>query len=172
MGIPFESEIKRKLTSMASELPTSWLALLFNLTSLVSPHRALSAGPRWFSPAYNHSQHLLPSPINTVAIAYCLIYFPGDFPGGSTGKECGRPGFNPWVGKAPWQMERLPTPAFRPGEFHGVHGIPSRIPYSPRGRKELDTVERLSLWLDSNSSFKFQCECYLLKEALLMHRHG
>ena len=34
-------------------------------------------------------------------------------------------------------MERLPTPAFWPGEFHGL--------YSPWGRKELDTTERLSL---------------------------
>jgi len=31
----------------------------------------------------------------------------------------------------------LPTPVFWPGEFHGL--------YSPRGREELDTAERLSL---------------------------
>ena len=33
-------------------------------------------------------------------------------------------GFNPWVGKIPWRRERLPTPVFWPGEFHGlyVHG--------------------------------------------------
>ena len=37
----------------------------------------------------------------------------------------------------PLQKERLPTPVFRPGEFHGL--------YSPWGRKELDTTERLSL---------------------------
>ena len=38
------------------------------------------------------------------------------------------PGFNPWVGKIPWRRERLPTPVFWPGEFHGlyscnVHGV-------------------------------------------------
>ena len=30
-----------------------------------------------------------------------------------------------WVGKIPWRRERLPTPIFWPGEFHGlyiVHG--------------------------------------------------
>ena len=32
-----------------------------------------------------------------------------------------RPGFNPWVGKIPWRKERLPTPVFRPGEFHGLY---------------------------------------------------
>ena len=31
-----------------------------------------------------------------------------------------RPGFNPWVGKIPWRRERLPTPVFWPGEFHGL----------------------------------------------------
>ena len=33
--------------------------------------------------------------------------------------QCRRPGFNPWVGKIPWRRERLPTPVFWPGEFHG-----------------------------------------------------
>ena len=34
--------------------------------------------------------------------------------------QCRRPGFDPWVGKIPWRRERLPTPVFWPGEFHGV----------------------------------------------------
>ena len=37
----------------------------------------------------------------------------------------------------PWRRERLPTPVFWPGEFRGL--------YSPRGHKELDTTEQLSL---------------------------
>ena len=41
-----------------------------------------------------------------------------------------------WVGKIPWRRERLPTPVFWPGEFHGL--------YSPCGHKELDTTEQLS----------------------------
>ena len=45
------------------------------------------------------------------------------FPCGPAGKkirpQCGRPGFDPWVGKIPWSRERLPTPVFWPGEFHG-----------------------------------------------------
>ena len=54
--------------------------------------------------------------------------------------QCGRPGFNPWVGKIPWRRERLPTPVFWPGEFHAL--------YSPWGHKESDTTERLSLHLE------------------------
>ena len=37
----------------------------------------------------------------------------------------------------PWRRERLPTPVFWSGEFHGL--------YSPWGLKELDTTEQLSL---------------------------
>ena len=33
----------------------------------------------------------------------------------------------------PWRRERLPTPVFCPGEFHGL--------YRPWGRKESDTTE-------------------------------
>ena len=53
--------------------------------------------------------------------------------------QCGRPGFGPWVGKIPWRRERLPTPILWPGESHGL--------YSPWGRKESDTTERLSFSL-------------------------
>ena len=45
--------------------------------------------------------------------------------------------FDPWVGKIPWRRERLPTPIFWPGEFHGL--------YSPWGHKESDTTEQLLL---------------------------
>ena len=26
--------------------------------------------------------------------------------------QCGRPGFDPWLGKIPWRRDRLPTPVF------------------------------------------------------------
>ena len=32
-----------------------------------------------------------------------------------------RPGFNSWVGKIPWRRERLPTPVYWSGEFHGLY---------------------------------------------------
>ena len=38
----------------------------------------------------------------------------------------------PWVGKIPLRRERLPTPVFWPGEFHGL--------YSPWGHKQSDTT--------------------------------
>ena len=42
--------------------------------------------------------------------------------------QCRRPGFDPWIVEIPWRRERLPTPVFCPGEFHGL--------YSPWGHKE------------------------------------
>ena len=47
--------------------------------------------------------------------------------------QCARPGFDPWVGKIPWKRERLPTPVFWPGEFHGL--------YSPWGHKQSDMTD-------------------------------
>ena len=51
--------------------------------------------------------------------------------------SAGNPGSISWVGKLPWRRERLPTPVFWPGEFHGL--------YSPWGHKESDPKEKLSL---------------------------
>ena len=72
-------------------------------------------------------------------INYCL-----NFPGGSDGKsvclQYGRPGFNPWAGKILWRRKWQPTPVFLPGESHGRRSV---VDYSPWGRKESDTTERL-----------------------------
>ena len=56
-----------------------------------------------------------------------------------------------WVGKISWKREGLSTPAFWPGEFHGL--------YSPRGCKELDMTEWLSL---SRLSWVFVAACGFL----------
>ena len=34
-----------------------------------------------------------------------------------------RPQFNPWVGKIYWRRDRLRTPVFWPGEFHGLYSL-------------------------------------------------
>ena len=43
-----------------------------------------------------------------------------------------------------WWRERLSTPVFWPGEFHGL--------YSPQGHKESDTTGPLSLSFGSNEA--------------------
>ena len=52
-----------------------------------------------------------------------------------------RRGFDPWVGKIPWRRTWQPTPVPLPGESHGERSL---VGYSPWGRKESDTTERLT----------------------------
>ena len=75
--------------------------------------------------------------------------------------QWGRPGFDPWIGKIPWRRERLPTPVFLPGEFHGQR---SQTGYSPGGCKESDITERLSLSL-VYIRFTFSLSIHLLVDA-------
>ena len=69
-------------------------------------------------------------------------------PDSSIGKESAcnseRSGLDSWVGKVLWRRERLPTPAFLPGGFHGQRSLAG---YSPWGTKESDTTEQLALSL-------------------------
>ena len=72
--------------------------------------------------------------------------------------QCGRPGFNPWVGKMPWRRKWQPTPVFLPG---GSHGQRSLVGCSPWGHKKLDTTKRLHfpflLWDRMAWSWCFEC---------------
>ena len=43
-------------------------------------------------------------------------------------------------GEDPLEKEWQPTPVFLPGKFHGLKSL---VGYSPWGRKESDTTERL-----------------------------
>ena len=67
------------------------------------------------------------------------------FPGGASGKEstcrCKRHGFDPWVRKIPWHRKWQPALVFLPGKSPGQRNL---MGYSPGGRKESDTTERLS----------------------------
>ena len=58
-----------------------------------------------------------------------------------------------WVEKIPWKGEKLPTPIFRPGEFHGL--------YNPWGCKESDKTEWLSL-THSRFPYIFYDGCFKL----------
>ena len=71
--------------------------------------------------------------------------------------QCGRPGFDPSVGKIPWRRDGLPTPVFWPGEFQRL--------YSLWGHKESDMTERLSLgrihqWISLGRIHQWSC-CFL-----------
>ena len=48
--------------------------------------------------------------------------------------QCGRLGFDPWVGKIPWRWKRQPIKVFLPGKSHGERNL---VGYSLWDCKEL-----------------------------------
>ena len=46
--------------------------------------------------------------------------------------QCGRPGFDPWVGKIPRRRAWQPTPVFLPGESHGQSSLAGHCPWGCR----------------------------------------
>ena len=117
---------------------------------------------------YNVNLHMTSPSTNTSSI--CLfnliiltLYYYLRFPCGSDGKEiclpCGRPRFDPWVGKIPWGRVWQPTPVFPLEESHGQRSL---VGYSPWGRKQSDTTEPVTLsyhylrsWRNVNLSMEF-----------------
>ena len=53
-----------------------------------------------------------------------------------------------WVGKIPWKRACQPTPVFLPGESHGLRILAG---YSPKGYKESDTTEQLSMCMSMHT---------------------
>ena len=91
------------------------------------------------------------------------------FPGGSDGKasacNVGDLGSISWVRKIPWRRKWQSTPALLPGKFHGQGRL---IGYSPLGRKELDTTERLHFKLKAEMIFgKIFAKQKMFREGLL-----
>ena len=117
-----------------------WLSFLqgFTLMTTPQPESFLHLCPQ-IPPAFPHSAQML-----------CLETPPGSlvpplgFPGGSDGKvsacNVGDPGSIPVSGRPPWRRKCQSTPALLPGKSHGRRSL---IGYSPWGRKESDTTERL-----------------------------
>ena len=73
-----------------------------------------------------------------------FLRFTEGLPGVSDSKsiclQCGRPGFDPWVGKVPWRRKWQSTPVLLPGKAHGWRNL---VGYSPWGCKDYDMTERL-----------------------------
>ena len=64
--------------------------------------------------------------------------------------QCGRPGFNPWVGKISWRRKWQPTPVPLPGKSNGWKSL---VGYS-QGCKESDMIS-LSLSVAGGIEFIF-----------------
>ena len=57
--------------------------------------------------------------------------------------QCGRPWFDPWVGKIPWRRKWQSTPVLLPGKSDGQRSL---VGYSPWGRKE-SQLKQLSTYI-------------------------
>ena len=69
--------------------------------------------------------------------------------------------FDPWVGKIPWRSKWQPTPVLFPEKFHGWRSL---IGFSPWGREESDTNERLHIFfslscIGEGNGNPLQCSC-------------
>ena len=86
--------------------------------------------------------------ISRISEHLILLMSTRGFPGGSDSEsvclQCGRPGFDSWVGKIPWRRKWQSTSALLLGKSHGRRSL---IGYSPWGCKELDTTE----WLQTQN---------------------
>ena len=70
-----------------------------------------------------------------------------------------RPGFDLWVRKTPWRTKWQPTPVFLPRESHGQKSV---VGYSPWGRKESDTTERLHFIITEDGDCSHEIKRHLL----------
>ena len=75
-------------------------------------------------------------------ICWALKVYPWWLRGKSVCLQCGRPGFDPWVGKIPWKRKWQPTPVFLSGKSHGQRSLAG---YSLCNGKESDVTEHLSM---------------------------
>ena len=70
--------------------------------------------------------------------------------------QCGRPRFNPWVGKIPWRRKWQSTPILLPGKSHGQRSLvgvaKSRTQLSnftfKRNRKLMSSGYKVFVWDD------------------------
>ena len=83
-----------------------------------------------------------------------------DFPGVSDGKasayNVGDPGSIPRSGRSPGEGNGNPLQYSWPGKSHGWKSL---VGYSPWGRKESDTTERLSFFIGEGNGNPLQCSC-------------
>ena len=89
------------------------------------------------------------------------LRFRGDSDARKSARNSRRPGFNPWIRMIPWRREWLPTPVFLPGKSHGQRSL---VGFSPWGRKESDTTERLPFHfslscIGEGNGNPLQCSC-------------
>ena len=88
-------------------------------------------------------RHLARRPVFLPLLGVYSQGFPGGLEGKASSRNARDPCSIPWWGRSPGEGHGNPTPVFLPGESHGRRSL---VGYSPQGRKESDTTERLRLY--------------------------
>ena len=104
--------------------------------------RQLTGTPGILCPFNVPGRHLL-------RVTTSLLGFPDNSAGKESACSVGDLGSISGLRRSPGEGNSYPLPVSWPGEFHGL--------YSLRGRKELETIERLSLSFTSLWSEKAMC---------------
>ena len=65
--------------------------------------------------------------------------------------QCGRLGFDPWVGKIPWRRKWQPTPVLLPRKSHRRRSL---VGYSLWGRTQLSDFTFLSVYVGVGNKSK------------------
>ena len=94
---------------------------------------------------FHHQKYLFEQIVSQCILIYCALYKVRDSlmaqtVGKASACKCGRPGFDPRVGKIVCRRKWQPTPVLLPGKFHGWR---SPIGYSLWGHKESDMTKWL-----------------------------
>ena len=113
---PTNLNIQWQCLSVFQSIPTKYLFSIFLNYLSNSPCQSLCF--ILFCIPFFKAKRKTNLPLHSVKWKYLLPYL--CFPGGSDDKkislQCGRPEFNPWVGKIPWRRAWQTTPVFLPGE--------------------------------------------------------
>ena len=97
-----------------------------------------------------------------------IVGFPGSSEGIESACNVRNLGSIPGLERFLWRRKRLPTPVFRPGEFHGQRRVAG---YSPRGCKQLDTTEWPSLFhKNSTCKYKYSIQIHCISDTYYAER--
>ena len=108
-------------------ITNSWSSLkLKSIESVMPPNHLILCCPFLLLPPISPSIRVFSNESAPLMRSICL--------------QCGRPRFDPWVGKISWRRKRQPIPVLLPEESHGWRSL---MGFSPWGRKKSDTTERL-----------------------------
>ena len=123
--------------TMSCRIKTIWVKIL--VLPLLSVEKLFKLSELSFNPFRRHkwkSSHQSVLRINWEYILFTYSMFWASLVAQMVKNplQCGRPGFDPWVGKIPWRSTCQPTPVFLPGEFPGQRNLVGYNPWGSRVR--------------------------------------